>query len=347
MRRSSRAAGATRVDHVIAVDAKPLEQLGQADIADDRATDGSAGAAIERPGSASRPPVQPRQHHGAARQAGDASESSPVAGMEPVEPAAMTGPAGGLRAQSLGFGSGSARRDRLPDWSASARRRRPATRRHDRRKSSVTCHQPARSPETSPPKLRPVAPLDLHLVHQRGEVAGQPDGVRGRSRHDDRPRRTSLARWAGSRDFQARTSGASSSSRSIEAIGGARSSMAAARLKQSLVLIELTERTDHRQDRGREREVRQRWCARRERHGASAHRWSRRQPRGRRRRRHPHQRSRRAARGDLRQEGRPAGMVKTFARTAPFHRAWRLGRRPPPRHRDGIWRADGDPVPSI
>ncbi len=117
------------------------------------------------------------------------------------------------------------------------------------RKSSVTCHQPARLSGRQLAKLRPVGAFGLDLVDQRGEVARQPDGVGRRSRHDHL-----LLEQRGDMRRQPALPGAHQRRQLQQAverrIGGARSiAPAPSALEGRLVLVELAERPDRRQDR--------------------------------------------------------------------------------------------------
>ena len=159
------------------------EQLCQADIADGRARqvrarvrdstaqDGSS-IALSRPGSTTAP----------FGSRAIAASSSAVAGIEPVEPAAITGPVGGFAPSRSASSRISALRCAAGlDWP------RPASKSGQcsvtmtgNRASPATSRQVRRRQRRQP---RPVRSLGLDLVHQRGEVARQPDRIGGGRRH--------------------------------------------------------------------------------------------------------------------------------------------------------------------
>ncbi len=186
-------------------------RAGRASAAEIAAKDASS-IVVSRPGSTTAPSGRPAM----------AASSSAVAGMEPVEPAAMTGPGGGLRRSRAASSRISALR-----WAAGLERSR-SSRIFGQfsvtifRKSSVTCHHPARLPVTR----------SASLVQSEPSVsASSIRAARSRASHRASAAEagTTTSSWkraatsAGSLLFHSRTSGARASRRSIAGIGGASS----------------------------------------------------------------------------------------------------------------------------
>ena len=179
-----------------------------------------------------------------------AESSSAVAGMEPVEPAAITGPRGRRprKSRRLAADQRAAMRGRIGPV-ALAERLRPA-RADDLQE--IQRHLPPAG-ETARHQLGkpvPVGAFRLDLVHQRGEVARQPDRVGRRSRHDH-------LLLEQRRDMRGQAALPGAHQRRRDAAGGrARRSAAQARcscalrLERRFVLVELAERPDGRQDGG-------------------------------------------------------------------------------------------------
>ncbi len=143
--------------------------------------------------------------------------------MEPVDPAAITGPDGGDSLSRSASASIMALR-----WAAGLERSMAdSTSGHWRvtmsRNSSVTCHQPASSPSTRSASRAQSAPS----VSTSSMSAAKSRASHSASAAEAGTTTSSAnfaATWAGRRRFQAWTSGASSSSRSNSPTGGAWSS---------------------------------------------------------------------------------------------------------------------------
>ncbi len=151
--------------------------------------------------------------------------NSAVAGTEPVEPAAMTGPFNGTcfrRAASAWINALRcvAGLERSRSFRSSGHAAVTIS-----RKSSVTCHQLARSPETRSPSLDQSEPsVSISSINAARSRASQIESAAEAGTTTSSS--NSAATWAGSRLFQARTKGASNNRRSIAAMGGAMSSIA-------------------------------------------------------------------------------------------------------------------------
>ena len=166
-----------------------------------------------RPGSTTAPP---------GRRAMTDNRAA-AAGFEPVEPAAITGPAGGCFAKRS-----ASRRISALRWAAGLEKPFSASTAGQAsdtiaRKSSVTFHQPDRSSPTMPASLsQPVSSLSISSISRARSRASQTASA------EDTGTSTSSANfarmWSGKKRFHCCTKGASSRSRSIGGIGGRRSS---------------------------------------------------------------------------------------------------------------------------
>ena len=146
------------------------------------------------------------------------ASSSAVAGIEPVDPAAITGPTAGARASR-------AASMRISALRCAAGLERPRSRSASgqcdvtiSRKSSVTCHQPARLPDASSPSFfQSASSVSISSISAARSRASQMASAAEAGTVTSSS--NSAATCAGKRLFQACTSGASASNRSSGAIG--------------------------------------------------------------------------------------------------------------------------------
>ena len=265
-------------------------------------------SAMSRPGRTTAPLRQTRNHRqqfGGGRDRAGRTGGDHRAG-------------GGFALQPLGLERGSARCDGRPGWTAALAQHAPASASVTiSRNSSVTCHQPARLPDTSSPSFAQSDAFGLDLVDQRGEIARQPDGIGRRGRHDD-----FFLEHRGDMRRQPALPGAAPAAPAaatgpVGAIGGARS-ISPAPSARTRLRPRRTRRAGGLpagSPSGRLAARRTR-CAARARRGASARRWWRRPASADRRpRRIPGPALPRARLGQGRQEGR-AGRDREDARSA-------------------------------